>query len=86
MTEQDLNRTQVCSRLKQVGRPTMAQGVRRYMLGDTRIAGGFFTGVPDGLIRDGSVQNRDYQGGWGKGRFAASSSASTHVASPAEPG
>ena len=55
VTEQDLNRTQVCSRLQQVGRPTMA-GVRRYMLGDTRIAGGFFTGVPDGLIRDGSVR------------------------------
>src|SRR5258708_5562389 len=55
MTEQDLNRTQVCSRLQQVGRPTMAQGVRRYMLLDTRIAGGFFTGVPDGLIRDGAV-------------------------------
>ena len=56
MTEQDLNRTQVCSRLEQVGRPTVAQGVRRYMLLDTRIAGGFFTGVPDGLIRDGSVR------------------------------
>jgi hypothetical protein len=50
MTEQDLNRTQVCSRLQQVGRPAMAQGVRRYMLLDTRIAGGFCTGVPDGLI------------------------------------
>jgi hypothetical protein len=55
MTEQDLDRAQVCSGLQQVGRPTMAQGVRRYMLLDTRIARGFFTGVPDGLIRDGAV-------------------------------
>src|SRR5580698_6290628 len=56
MTEQDLNGTQVCSRLQQVGRPTVAQGVRRYMLLDMRIAGGFFTCVPDGLVRDGSVR------------------------------
>src|ERR1035441_9217822 len=56
MTEQDLNRAQVCSCLEQVGRPTVAQGVRRYMLLDTRIAGGFFTGVPDGLIRDRSFR------------------------------
>jgi len=40
MTEQDLNGAQVCSRLEQVGRPAVAQGVRRYMLLDTRIAGG----------------------------------------------
>lgn len=56
MAEQDLNRAQVCSRLEQMSRPAVAQGVRRHMLGDTRIAGGFFTGVPDGPIRDGSVR------------------------------
>ena len=38
MAEQDLNRTQVRSCFEQVGRPTVAQGVRRYMLLDTRIA------------------------------------------------
>jgi hypothetical protein len=56
MTKQDLNRAQVGSRLEQVGRPAVAQGVRRYMLVDTRIARGFCTGVPDGLIRNGSVR------------------------------
>jgi len=34
MTEQDLDRTQVCSGLEQVRRPAVAQGVRRYMLLD----------------------------------------------------
>ena len=86
MPEQDLNRTQICSCLEQVGRPTVAQGVRRYMLLDTRIAGGFFTGVPDGLVRDGPVGTAITWGGWGKGRFAASSSASTRAASPAVSG
>jgi hypothetical protein len=85
MAEQDLNGSQVCSCLEQVGRPTVAQGVRRYMLGDTGMDGGFFTGVPDGLVRDGPVGTAITWGGWGKGRFAASSSASTRAASPAEP-
>ena len=52
MTEQDLNRTQVCSCLEQVGRPAVAQGVRRYMLGDTGMDGGFFAGVPDGPLSE----------------------------------
>ena len=55
MAEQDLDRAQVCSRLEQVRRPAVAQGVRRYVLLDARIAGGFFTGVPDNLVRHGSV-------------------------------
>ena len=38
MTEQDLDRAQVCSGLEQVRRPAVAQGVRRYMLLDARIA------------------------------------------------
>jgi hypothetical protein len=33
----------------------VAQGVRRYMLGDARMDGGFFTGIPNGLILDGSI-------------------------------
>src|SRR5580658_5168618 len=55
MAEQDLDRPQVCSGLEQVRRPAVAQGVRRYMLLDARIAGGFFTCVPDNLVRHGSV-------------------------------
>ena len=31
MAEQDLDRAQVCSRLEQVGCPTVPQGVRRYV-------------------------------------------------------
>jgi len=58
MTEQDLNGAQVGSRLEQVRRPAVAQGVRCYVLGDTRIAGGFFTGVPDGLSEMGFSEPR----------------------------
>ena len=56
MAEQDLDRAQVCSGLEQVCRPAVAQGVRRYVLLDARIARGFFTGVPDSLVRHGSVR------------------------------
>ena len=53
MAEQNLNRPQVRSRFEQMGSPAMAQGVRRYMLGDARMESGFFTGVPHGLVGNG---------------------------------
>ena len=56
------------------------------MLGDARMEGGLFTRVPDGLVRDGPVGTAITWGGWGKGRFAASSSANTLAVSQAEPG
>src|SRR6202007_3154502 len=55
MAEQDLNRTQIRTRLEQMRGPAMAQGVRRYMLSDARMEGSFFTGIPDGPVRDGSI-------------------------------
>ena len=55
MAEQNLDRPQVRSRLEQMGSPAMAQRVRRYMLGDARMEGSFFTGIPNGLVGDGSV-------------------------------
>src|ERR1700728_2241859 len=55
VAEQNLDRPQVRSRLEHMGSPAMAQGARRYMLGDARMAGSFFTGIPNGLVGNGSV-------------------------------
>ena len=55
MAEQNLDRPQVRSRLEQMGSPATAQGVRCYMLGGARMEGSFFTGIPNGLVGDGSV-------------------------------
>ncbi len=84
MTEQDLDRAQVCSGLEQVRRPFVAQGVERYMLLDARIASGFFTCVPDNLVRRWVCLVRDGLYCWEKGRCEASSSANTLATSPAE--
>jgi hypothetical protein len=55
MAEQNLDGPQVRSRLEPMGSPAMAQGVRGYMLGKARMAGSFFTGIPNGLVGNGSV-------------------------------
>src|ERR1700744_4741476 len=64
MTEQDLDGAQICSRLEQVRRPAVPQRVRRYALLDPRMACGFCTGVPDSLVRHGSVCAALMQAAW----------------------
>ena len=84
--EQDLDGAQVGARLQQVGRPTVAQRVRRDAFGDAGPTCGFAACDPDGLVGNRLIQAALTECAWGTGRASASASASTPAAFPAGPG
>ena len=82
MPEQNLDGAQVGARLQQVGRPTVAQGMRGNAFADAGPTRGFAACDPDGLIGNWLIERLADECAWETCRASASASANTLAGFP----